>query len=72
MSLTVHPPSRRVLVVVPVRRIIGGLNLREALNADGMDLSDPVLEGHFLDLTILQRAFQGDELPLLKRPGELR
>jgi hypothetical protein len=42
-ELTRIHPSQRLLVVNHVRRIIGGLNLREALHADGMDLSDAVL-----------------------------
>jgi hypothetical protein len=35
--------SRRLLVVGSVRRIIGGLDFREPLHADGVDLCDPVL-----------------------------
>jgi hypothetical protein len=52
------------------------LDLREPLHADGVDLSDPVPEGCpfdlILDLAILENAFQGDQLPLLKSLGELR
>jgi hypothetical protein len=69
-------PSRRLLVVGSVRRIIGGLNFREPLHADGVDLSDPMLERSALDLilylAIPQNAFQGDELPFLQGLGELR
>jgi hypothetical protein len=72
-----HPPeSRRLFVAGSVCWIIGGLDLREPLHADGMDLCDPVLERGaldlILDLAIPQGAFKGDELPLLKSPGELR
>jgi hypothetical protein len=72
-----HPPeSRRLLVVGSVRRIIGGLDFREPLHADGVDLGDPVLEGGPFDvilyLAIPENAFQGDELPLLESLGELR
>jgi hypothetical protein len=60
----------------PSEGIIGGFDLREPLHADGMDLRNPVLEGHsldvFLDLAILELAFEGDELPLLERLGEPR
>ena len=59
----------------PVRRIIGGFHLREPLDADGVDLGDPVLEGCpfdvILPLAIAENAFQGDELPLRESPGEL-
>src|SRR6202035_2391714 len=55
---------------------IGGLDLREPLHADGVDLRDPVVEPGALnlifDLAIPQSAFKGDELPLLERFGELR
>ena len=47
--------ERRLLVVGPVRRIIGGFNFREPLHADGVDLGDPVLEAGAFDL-ILYRA----------------
>ena len=56
--------------------IIGGLYFREPLHADGVDLSDPVLERHaldlILDLAVPENAFQGDELPFLESLGELR
>jgi hypothetical protein len=68
-------PSRRLLVVGSVRRIIGGLYFREPLNADGVDLGDPVLEGgpfDLISLAIPENAFQGDELTLLESLGELR
>jgi hypothetical protein len=68
--------SRRLLVAGSVCWIIIGLDLREPLHADGVDLRDPVLEGGALelifDLAIPQGAFKGDELPLLERLGELR
>jgi hypothetical protein len=67
---------RRLLVVGSVRRIIGGFDFREPLHADGVDLSNPVLErGPFdfiLYLAIPENAFQGDELSLLESLGELR
>jgi hypothetical protein len=66
----IHQSRRRLLVVGSVRRIIGGFYLREPLNADGVDLGDPVLEGGpfdlILHLAMPQSAFQGDELPLLE------
>ena len=75
MNLPVHPPGRKLLVG-PVRRIIIGLDLRESLHADGVDLRDPVLErgalNLILDLAIPQGAFKGDELPFLESLGELR
>jgi hypothetical protein len=56
-------PSRRLLVVGSVRRIIGGLYFREPFQAGGVDLCDPVLEGGAFDLifdiAITQDAFQG-------------
>src|SRR5580698_3439764 len=69
-----HPPSRRLLVAGSVCWIISGLDLREPLQAGGMDLCDPVLErgALILYLAIPQGAFQGDELPLLESFGELR
>ncbi len=76
MSLSAHPPSRRLLVAGSVQRIIGGFDLREPLHADGMDLRDPVFERNpldvFFDLAILELAFEGDELTLLESAGELR
>jgi len=78
MRLTLsHPPeSRRSLVAGSVCWIICGLDLRESLHADGVDLGDPVFErGAFnliFDLAIPQSAFKGDELPLLESFGELR
>ena len=52
------------------------MNFRKPLHADGMDLSDPVLEGDPVDLilylAIAENAFEGDELPLLESFGELR
>jgi hypothetical protein len=72
-----HPPeSRPLLVAGSVCRIISGLDLREPLHADGVDLGDPVLERGaltlILDLAIPQSTFEGDELPLLESLGELR
>ena len=65
-----HPPeSRRLFVAGSVRGIIGGLDLREPLHAGGMNFGNTVLEGSALDLVldfaIPERAFKGDELPLL-------
>src|SRR5277367_5122369 len=72
-----HPPeSRRLLVAGSVCRIISGLDLGEPLHASGMDFGYAVFERSALnlifDLAIPQSAFKGDELPLLKRFGELR
>src|SRR6202049_1038090 len=76
LSLSHPPKSRRLLVVGSVSWIISGLELREPLHADGVDLGDPVLEGcpvHLiLYLAMPENAFQGDELPLLESLGELR
>jgi hypothetical protein len=72
-----HPPeSRRLLVVGSVGRIVSGLELREPLEADGVDLRDAVLEEgsvdfFVLDLPVAETAFQGDKLALLESPGEL-
>ena len=44
-----------ILVVGSVRRIIGRLDLREPLDADGVDLGDPVLEGGPFDLILYSR-----------------
>jgi hypothetical protein len=72
-----HPPKRRQLLVAgAIGRIVSGLDLREPLHANGVDLRDPVFEGRALNvilyLAITQGAFECDEVPLLKRPGELR
>ena len=71
-----HPPESRLLLVVgPVCWVISGLYFREPLQAGGVDLCDPVLEGCAFDLISLaipENAFQGDELPLLESLGELR
>jgi hypothetical protein len=72
-----HPlKSRRLLVAGSVSWIVSGLDLRESLHADGVDLRDPVLERGaldlILDLAIPQGSFQGDELPILEHLGELR
>jgi hypothetical protein len=67
-----HPPMGRLLVVGPVRRIVG--DLREPFQAGGVDLCDPVLEGGAFDLISLaipENAFLGHELPLLESLGEL-
>jgi hypothetical protein len=68
--------SRRLFVVGSVCWIISGLDLRESLHADGVDLRDPVLErgalNLILDLAIPQGAFKGDKLPLLESFGEVR
>ncbi len=39
----------------PSEGIIGGLNFRKSLHAEGVDLSDPVLEGDSLDPHPLRR-----------------
>ncbi len=44
----------------PSEGIIGGLNFRKSLHAEGVDLSDPVLEGDSLDL-ILYVAIREEE-----------
>src|ERR1700728_1658635 len=72
-----HPPeSRRLLVAGSVCWIISGLDLGEPLHAGGMDFGYTVFERSALnlifDLAIPQSAFQGDELALLERFGELR
>jgi hypothetical protein len=76
MSRSSPTQGPRLLVVGPVRRIVGGLDLREPLHADGVDLGDPVLEGdpfHLIfDLAIPENAFQGYQLPLLESLSELR
>jgi hypothetical protein len=76
LSLSHPPKSRRLLVIGSVSWIVSGLDLREPLHADGVDLGDPVLEGGSFDvilyLAIPENAFQGDELPLLESLGELR
>jgi hypothetical protein len=76
LSLSHPPEARRLFVVGSVCGIICGLDLRESLHADGVDLRDPVLErgalNLILDLAIPQGAFKCDELPLLERLGELR
>ena len=52
------------------------MGLIEPLHAFGMDLSDAVLErlpfDVFGDLAMPQCPFEGDELPFLESPGELR
>ena len=67
--------GRRLLVVGPVRWIVGCLYFREPLHADGVNLGDPVLEGSafnvVLHLAISEGAFHADELPFLEIPGEL-
>jgi hypothetical protein len=69
-------PDRRLYVVGSVRRIIGSFDFREPLDADGMDLCNPVFEGDALDLilylSVPKDAFQGNELPFLEGFGELR
>ncbi len=76
LSLSHPPESRRRLVVGSVSWIISGLDLREPLHGDGVDLGDPVLEGvpfdFILYLAIPENAFQGDQLSLLDSLGELR
>src|SRR5579859_857658 len=72
-----HPPKKRPLLLAgAVGRIVGGLDLREPLHADGVDLRDPVFEPSGLnlifDLAIPQGPFECDELTLLERLGELR
>ena len=52
LSLSHPPKSRRLLVVGSVSWIISGLELREPLHADGVDLGDPVLEGGPFDLIL--------------------
>jgi len=67
--------GRRLLVVGPVRRIIGCLYFREPLHADGVNFGDPVFEGSafnvVLHLAIPEGAFHADQLPFLEIPGEL-
>ncbi len=67
MSRQAHPPSRRLLVIASIRRIISGLDLREPLHADGVDLCNSVLERDalelVLDLAIPENSFERDELP---------
>ena len=76
MSLSAHPPARRLLVAGPIRRIISGLDLREPLHAHGMDFSQTMLErlapDVFGDLAIAKCSFECDELSFLESPGELR
>src|SRR5580692_1921064 len=77
MGSVSHPPKRRRLLVAgAVGRIIGGLDLREPLHADCVDLSDPVFEPSALhlifDLAIPQGTFERDELSFLESPGKLR
>ncbi len=71
-----HHPGKGLLVFSPVGRIISGFNFREPLHADGMDLTDPVLELSPVDifhyLAIPENPFQSDELTLLESLGELR
>lgn len=66
----------RLLVVCPVRWIIGGFDHGKPLHAGGMNFCDAVLEGIaldiLLDLAILEGSFQGNELTLLEGTGELR
>jgi hypothetical protein len=58
----IHPD--RWLFIGPVRRIIGGFDLRESLHADGVYLGEPVLERNALDfilrIPIAENAFQGE------------
>jgi hypothetical protein len=58
-----------------VSGIVRGFNFREPLHACRVDLGDDVLErnaiGLFRDLAILNFSLKGDELPLLKRLGEV-
>jgi hypothetical protein len=76
LSLSHPPESRRLFVAGSVCWIIRGFDLREPLQAGGVDLGDPVLErsalDRILDLAIPQSTFKGDELPLLEGFGELR
>jgi hypothetical protein len=69
-------PTAMSFFASSVSWIISGLDLREPLHADGVDLSDPVLERRalnlILDLAIPQGAFEGDEFPLLESLGEHR
>src|SRR5277367_6230623 len=68
--------DRRLLVAGCVGWIISGFDLGEPLEAGGMDLCDPVLEGRSLDVifhvAILESPFEGNELPFLEGLGELR
>jgi len=74
MRLLSHPPDHDYSSASP--RIINDLDLREPLQADGMNLCDPVLEAcaldSFRDLAILQGSFQDNELPIPEGLGELR
>ncbi len=68
--------SRRLLVAGSICWIVCGLDLREPLQAGGVDLGDPVLEPGALDvvfdIAIPQSAFKDDELSLREGLGELR
>ena len=58
-----------------VCRIVRCLDLRETLEAGGVDLGDPVLDWCALDVVfdfaVAQRPFEGNELAFLESPGEL-
>src|SRR5271170_1005607 len=72
----IHEEKRRLFVAGCIGWIISGLDLREPLEAGGMDLCDPMLEGCALDVVfhvaIFESSFQGDELSFLEGLGELR
>ena len=76
MSRQAHPPSPDLFLVGPVCGIVGGFDFRETLHAGGVDVGDAVFAACALDivcdLAIPKRAFEGDELPSLEGPGELR
>jgi hypothetical protein len=74
----IYVPStqrQQLLVAGTVGRIVSGLDLREPLHADGVDLRDPVFKGSapnlVFDLAIPQGTFECDELSFLESPGEL-
>jgi hypothetical protein len=67
LSSSYPPESRRLLIAGSVCWIIHGLDLREPLHADGVDLRDPMLERGALelifDLATPQGAFKGMNCP---------
>src|SRR5271163_2300708 len=72
----IHQEKRRLFVAGCIGWIISGLDLPEPLEAGGMHLCDPMLEGCALDVVfhvaICESSFQGDELSFLEGLGELR
>ena len=68
--------AERLFVAGLVCGIVKSLDLREPLEAGGVDLGDPVLDGRALnvvfDLAVAKGAFEGYELALLEGLRELR